>query len=557
MELLQIKDLAFTYPSGGRPAVRDLNLTIERGSFTLLCGASGCGKTTLLRLLKKEEAPFGERTGEIMYDGIPLADLDERRSAAEIGLVSQNPDTQIVTDKVWHELAFGPESLGIDTATIRRRVGEMASYFGIEDWYHRDTDTLSGGQKQLLNLAGVMVMQPKILLLDEPTGQLDPIAAADFLATLQKLNRELGLTVLLVEHRLEEIFPLVDRVLTMEEGRIRFDGPPREVARDMRGHYLYAALPSAARIWAGVSDGEGMPPLTVREGREMLEAQVTQPAEPLPLKTSERHQETVLEAKGLWFRYEKDLPDVLRDVSLRVQKGEVFALLGGNGTGKSTLLNVLTGLDRPYKGRVIVKGKRIKDYKRGSLYRKNLALLPQDPSAVFLKKTVYKDFEDLLSLPTYASTDKEAAIREQAEHFGITHLLDRHPYDLSGGEQQLAALAKMMLTEPEILLLDEPTKGIDAFAKLRLMDLLRRLRESGKTVVMVTHDVEFAAAAADRCALFFDGSLIAEDGPRRFFSDNTFYTTAASRIARGRFPRAVLCEEVVSAWHAHADASGR
>ena len=266
MELLQVKDLSFTYPNRDEAALSGLNFTVERGSFTVLCGQSGSGKTTLLRLLKRELAPHGTLGGEILYCNEPLADLDDRRSTAEIGFVRQDPDEQLVTDKVWHELAFGPESLGMKTADIRRRVGEMASYFGIQSWYHNDTDRLSGGQKQLLNLAAVMVMQPKLLLLDEPTSQLDPIAAADFIATLQKLNRELGLTILLSEHRLEEVFPVADRVIVMERGKPCLSGTPRELCAVLRDHPLALGLPSASRIWAGLDVADEPCPLTGREG---------------------------------------------------------------------------------------------------------------------------------------------------------------------------------------------------------------------------------------------------------------------------------------------------
>lgn len=215
MALLQIENLSFRYPKSERLALDSVTLNIHAGDFVVVCGESGCGKTTLLKLLKRELAPAGEKNGSISYNELLQEELDPRVSAHEIGYVLQNPDNQIVTDKVWHELAFGLENLGIPTQVIRRRVGEMASYFGIQDWFRRNTDELSGGQKQLLNLAAVMVMQPKILILDEPTSQLDPIAAADFIATLQKLNRELGLTILLVEHRLEEVFPIADKVLFM------------------------------------------------------------------------------------------------------------------------------------------------------------------------------------------------------------------------------------------------------------------------------------------------------------------------------------------------------
>ena len=546
MEFLQVKNLSFTYPNRDEAALAGLDFSVERGSFTVLCGQSGSGKTTLLRLLKRELAPHGTQGGEILYCGVPLSAQDDRRSAAEIGFVRQDPDEQLVTDKVWHELAFGLESLGLKNGDIRRRVGEMASYFGIQSWYHNDTDHLSGGQKQLLNLAAVMVMQPKLLLLDEPTSQLDPIAAADFIATLQKLNRELGLTILLSEHRLEEVFPVADRVIVMERGKPCLTGIPRELCGALRGHPLAQGLPSASRIWAGLDVPDAPCPLTVREGRELLETRFSDRSGALISVRPRPETPPVLEAEGLCFRYEKDAPDVLRELSLSVRGGEIFALLGGNGAGKTTTLHLLAGLEKPYRGTIRVLGKKMKDYKNGALYRGCLSLLPQSPRTIFLKDSVREDYRQLLEAHGVKAAEQAEKIDAMAARLDIAPLLDRHPYDLSGGEQQKCALGKLLLTDPKILLLDEPTKGLDAEYKDRLRSLLHGLRAEGRTVVMVTHDVEFAAAVADRCALFFDGEVIADGAPNEFFSGNHFYTTAASRIARTVLPNAVLCEEVVA-----------
>ena len=544
MEILQIKDLSFAYPKSEKKALDGINVSVKKGEFVLVCGSSGCGKTTLLRLLKKEIAPFGEKTGEIIYNKTSLDKLDGRIAASQIGFVGQNPDEQIVTDKVWHELAFGLENLGVEQSRIRSRVGEMASFFGIHNWYHSKTDELSGGQKQLLNLASVMVMQPKILLLDEPTSQLDPIAAADFIATLRKLNRELGLTIILVEHRLEEVYPIVDKVLTMENGKVLFFGSPREVSKKMKGHPLESGLPCAVRIY-NMLNGEGECPLNVREGREFLEDNFTGKAVTEFKGKEPVTRETVLEAKDIWFRYEKNLPDVVCGLDLKVGKGEIFSVLGGNGSGKTTTLNILAGLDKPYKGKVRLNGKKIGEYKGGSLYRNNLALLPQNPKTVFLKERVDEDFAEMLEVMGIPKAEHIGRIQSLASRFGIEHMLDKHPYDLSGGEQQKCALCKLLLTEPQVILLDEPTKGLDAYSKQKLSDLLSDLQAEGKTVVIVTHDVEFAASVSDRCAMFFDGKIISDGTPNSFFSENNFYTTAASRISRDLISGAVLCEDVV------------
>lgn len=549
MEILRIEDLSFRYAKAEQNAVEHVSLSVNVGEFTVVCGESGCGKTTLLKLLKRELTPAGDMTGEIFYKGVPLRELDNKTSACEIGYVLQNPDNQIVTDKVWHELAFGLENMGVPTDVIRRRVGEMASYFGIEDWFRRKTDELSGGQKQLLNLAAVMVMQPEILILDEPTSQLDPIAAADFIATLQKLNRELGLTVILVEHRLEEVFPIADKVLVMENGGVLLYDTPGNIGASLAGirrdHPMMYGLPSAVRIYNALNIKDDCP-LTVREGRDFLQKYFADTDYQPEYPVYRPNDDIVIELKNVWFRYERDLPDILRATSLKVHRGEIYCILGGNGTGKTTMLNVISGLNKAYRGKVLIDGKPIKEYKGNSLYRKKLAYLPQNPQTVFIKDTVREDFTEILEALDIPKNERAQRTDAVAEKIGISHLLTKHPFDLSGGEQQKCAIAKMLLPEPEILLLDEPTKGLDAYSKRTLKEILASLKNDGLTVLTVTHDVEFAAENADRCALFFDGEILSADVPEKFFSENNFYTTAANRMARHIWKNAVTCEQVIA-----------
>lgn len=546
MEILQIKNLTFSYPETSNPALENISLSVKEGEFAVLCGTSGCGKTTLLKLLKRELAPFGEISGEINFRGVKLAQLDDRTAASDIGFVLQNPDSQIVTDTVWHELAFGLESLGVPTQVIRRRVAEMASYFGIEDWFHKKTAELSGGQKQLLNLASVMAMQPKVLLLDEPTAQLDPIAASNFIGTLQKLNRELGLTILLAEHRLEEVFPIADRIVMLDSGRLSFADRPEKISTyfsENPSHPMAAGLPAAMRIFTLLGEN-GESPVSVRQGREYITEKYGNEIKSLPEQTVSCGGEKAMELKDVWFRYERDLPDCLRGVSLSVYKGEHFCILGGNGAGKSTTLGVIAGLQKAYRGKVSIGGKKIGEYKENSLYRKNIALLPQNPQTVFLEKTVESELAQTCKIMEYSEQEAQLRVRQISEKLQISHLLHQHPYDISGGEQQKCALAKILLLQPKLLLLDEPTKGIDADSKNTLSSIINDLKAEGITIITVTHDVEFAAANADRCAMFFDGEIVSVDTPTAFFSENNFYTTAANRISRGYYNNAILCEQV-------------
>lgn len=548
MEILHIENLSFRYPNSEIYAINDINLNINSGEFVVVCGESGCGKTTLLKLLKRELAPIGEKSGKIFYCGVEQEKLENQISSCEIGYVLQNPDNQIVTDKVWHELAFGLENMGVPTETIRRRVGEMASYFGINEWFRKKTDELSGGQKQLLNLAAIMVMQPKILILDEPTSQLDPIAASDFIATLQKINRELGLTIILVEHRLEEVFPIADKVLILDGGRSMCFASPREVGQllceENNQHNMILGLPTAVRIYKAL-DIKDECPLTVKEGRAFLERHFGGVSDNYIPQRPEERTDIAIKLENVWFRYEKALPDVLRGADLKIYNGECFCLLGGNGTGKTTTLNVISGLNRAWRGKVLINGKSIKDYKGNSLYRNNLAYLPQNPQTVFVKDNIYDDFVELMLNIGVKKLDCDIMIKDVCDRLKITHLINKHPYDLSGGEQQKCALAKMLLLNPRILLLDEPTKGLDAYSKKVLSDILMDLKTWGVTLVIVTHDVEFAAENADRCALFFDGEILSSDVPSNFFAENNFYTTAANRMARQLWHYAVTAEQVI------------
>lgn len=565
-----IEQLTFAYPGADRRALDGVSLEIEQGSYVVICGKSGCGKTTLLRHLKSVLTPHGERTGRILFEGVPLEEVSQRDQSAKIGFVMQNPDAQIVTDKVWHELAFGLESLGCDKDSMRFRVAEMASYFGIESWFHKDVRDLSGGQKQLLNLASIMAMRPSALILDEPTSQLDPIAASDFLNTVRKINLELGVTIVLTEHRLEEVFACADKVVVMDRGEIVSVGSPLRVARELHAsaNDMMAALPAPLRIFYGVEAarevglGKASPdkaspekaespdaPLTVREGRRWLSRVASDdcaqrdaiPAD-APLDAVEH---PVLSLKEVWFRYDRDLPDVLRGASLDVAPGSILAIMGGNGAGKSTLLRVACGISKPYRGTVRVFGRKLKDWKAGSLFDGCLALLPQDPQNLFVKKTVREDLAEMLASSRLPEADRACRIEHVIDVTDIGGVLDSHPFDLSGGEQQRAALAKVLLTDPKILLLDEPTKGIDAFFKRQLASVLDDLKRDGVAIVMVSHDIEFCARHADAVAMMFDGEIIAESTPRTFFSSNSFYTTAANRMSRHVFSRAITDEDVI------------
>jgi len=672
MNQFEIKNLTFSYPERDSEALSGVSLSVEAGDFVVICGKSGCGKSTLLRHLKTVLTPFGKRSGEILFDGRALENVEKREQTSRIGFVHQSPENQIVTDKVWHELAFGLESLGEKTPVIRRRVAEMASFFGIQEWYEKSVFELSGGQKQLLALAAVLAMQPDVLILDEPTAQLDPIAAEDFMETLKKINDEIGTTLIMSEHRLEGAVPRADRLIVMAGGRIVCEGTSSEAARKLKekDDPMLSAMPTPTRVFLALEDerhGDGSSvlagrehkrdgsfyvpgragranqgdgafdrqeggvfaafygrvPQTVREGRlyleqsfkmhgdgvdevdyqenrkgvddfqnerpfiaqksgnvriqgriidenhvfyrknqeksyitvdlccERAELQKSSWQQAFQQSTTSCPQSPLVELKDVWFRYEREGPDVVKDLALSVYPGEFLCVVGGNGTGKSTMLGVVSGENKYYRGRANTLGFDPKKAGGKVLSEAGLAALPQDPQTLFTRATVFDNLVDVAFAcakrrgenPT--PEEIEIEVRRVCALTDTTGLMGFHPYDVSGGEQQRTGLSMALLTRPKLLLLDEPTKGMDGFFKVKFSEILRNLCRSGMGVLMVSHDVEFCAKYADRCALFFNGGVVSEGEPRRFFSGNSFYTTAANRMARGLFPDAITAEEVI------------
>lgn len=552
-DAVNIVDLEFSYPNASRPSVNGISLSLEKGSFTCICGPSGCGKTTLLRNLKPSITPHGMRRGEIKILGKSVESFEGRpgEEAQTIGYVLQNPENQIVTDKVWHELAFGLENLGLPTETIRLRIAEIASFFGIQSWFDKDVSELSGGQKQLLNLAAVMVMQPEILILDEPTSQLDPIAAVDFLDAVKKINNDIGTTVIITEHRLDNVVSMSDRLIVMDSGKILVNDEPYNAVFRLAeiNHPMFLAMPNPAQAYrsalAFLKDEESLigdvsriqkhrMPLNVREGRQWLDCIMNG----IPVRYARMEKEKSydtskikLSTTDLWFRYEKNGRDIIKGLTIKVYDGEILAIIGGNGTGKTTLLSVLAGMRRAYRGKYRINGNRT-------------ALLPQNPQSLFVCDTVKEELLEAFEGTSIEKSEQNIRIQEIAEFLEINTLMDKHPYDISGGEQQRVALGKVLLLEPDLLLMDEPTKGLDNLLKMKFGELLKRLASNGRTLIFVSHDIEFCSRFANRCIMFFDGGISGEGTPRKLFSGNNFYTTAANRMARSYFVDGILPEDI-------------
>ncbi|MGG1674495.1 ABC transporter ATP-binding protein [Neobacillus sp. NRS-1170] len=524
MAYIELNKVSFSYPDCLEPAIGNISLKINKGKFVVLFGSSGSGKSTLLRLLKKEIQPHGILKGQISVNGAPIQ--EKTGLSKEIGFVFQDPENQIVADDVLHELVFGLENIGLKTSEMRNRLAEMVHFFGAESLLHRKSHELSGGRKQQINLASVLLMQPDILLLDEPTAQLDPVSSREFLDMLKRLNEEFGMTIIMAEHRLEEVFTLADEIIMMEKGQILFEGEPREVLPQIWNSKNQAFVPTIPSLFLS-QKGSGMIPLTVKEGRNWVQESSTIFSEE-PKKLEYPIGDERIGLKNISFRYDKKNEFILNDLDFSLAKGEFYALLGGNGSGKSTFLKVLAGLVKPEMGKILVNKKKTKIMKNSELINL-IGYLPQNPKLFFIQDSIEKEIQYTMDHWDLTNVNEVDTL---LNNLGIKHLISSHPFDLSGGELQKAALGCLLIRKPEILLLDEPTKGLDPISKQNLANILQSLHFEGMTILMSTHDVEFAAQFATKCGMMFQGKITSEDVPSEFFKGNFFYTTMLQRIAR-------------------------
>ncbi len=612
MALIEFKDFSFSYlnSDGSESQTRSLNninLEIDYGDFVLLCGPSGCGKTTLLTNLKKELMPAGRRIGEIKFNGTRIQDLDDLSSACDIGYLFQNPDSQIVTDTVIQEIAFPLENIGLPTEEIRNRISEIVAFFGINDLLHKNVNELSGGQKQLVNLCSLLVLRPEVLLLDEPMSQLDPIASYEFLSIVRRLNEEFSITVIMSEHKADSIFPFIDKAVFLKEGKIEFVDNIHNICRDI-DYLLYDDvfenyLPVVTKIYNSLSVKHSSliklnTPLSIREGRRCLNtihddlikisgdtinSDNSSPANPpytskkyhseeksgiLDKISFSRNRDALIRMDGIYFAYEKENL-VLKNVDFDLHEGDFVSLIGGNGVGKSTFLQLLVGILKPIKGKV--------KYRNGV----RLAYVHQNPMIHFSKDKVREEFlesiiesnllngndvdfskesyEKLLKLSNEEFIESDVLnslkfdnikfkFKELIEFFGISDLIDKHPYDCSGGEQQKIVIVKALLQNSDVLVLDEPTKGLDPTSSKALAEILNSLRDNGLTILMTSHDLDFVANNCKRCLMLFDKDIQIDDDPKVIFAENNFYTTFVNRMVKDYVPEIVTLDDLKSKW---------
>ena len=516
--------------------LEDISLEIEKGEYIVVIGSSGAGKTTLLRQLKPELSLTLKKNGNVCFKGRKIEEINPVEVAQKIGFVMQNPELQIVTDKVWHELAFGLENIGFSHSQMQLRVSEMASCFDLQKMFNSDVSVLSEGQKQILNLASVLCMSPEVLVLDEASSQLDPVSVSNFNRIVRSLNKDYGVTVISAAHNLDEVFYDADKIAVLDKGHLVVFDSPENTAKKLfeQKNPLFNALPLAVRFAFECSlyTKKSQKCDCVRDCRKILsdavlksEKKVKTLSEFLNKNLSVKGN-SVISIKNAWFRYEKNAEDILKELDLEIPKGVIFSIAGGNGAGKSTLLKCICGVKRIYRGKIKI-----------SCSEKKIKLVPQNPRLIFACQSVYDELKE-------CSKDDEA-VKRICALFNLERLLNTHPYDLSGGEQQRLALAKILITEPEVILLDEPTKGNDCCFKSELSELLEKIKQTETTIVIVSHDLDFCAEVSDYCALMFDGKISSVEVPEKFFSNNHFYTTKANIISRGIFDGVVTSEKLI------------
>ena len=609
MALIEFNNFSFAYMNsdGTESQVKSLdniNLEIDYGDFVLLCGPSGCGKTTLLTNLKKELMPAGRRSGEIKFNGTRITDMDDISSACDIGYLFQNPDSQIVTDTVIQEIAFPLENIGLPTEEIRNRISEIVAFFGINDILHKNVNELSGGQKQLVNLCSLLVLRPQVLLLDEPMSQLDPIASYEFLSIVRRLNEEFSITVIMSEHKADSIFPFIDKAVFLKEGKIEFVDNAHNICSEVIDDEIFENyLPAVTKIYNSLSVRYPSliklnTPLSIREGRRCLNTihddlikisngdvdsnnlnhdnlHITNKKyhsqeksgilDKLPFKNNK---DALIEMKGIYFAYERENL-ILKNVDFDLIKGDFLSLIGGNGVGKSTFLQLLVGILKPIKGKV--------KYRKGI----KLAYVHQNPMIHFSKDNVKEEFlesilesdlliknnqslskenyekllklnnEDFIASETLNGLKFDSIdfnFKELIEFFDITDLIDKHPYDCSGGEQQKIAIVKALLQNADVLVLDEPTKGLDPLSSKALAEILNSLRDNGLTIIMTSHDLDFVANNCKRCLMLFDKDIQIDDDPKVIFAENNFYTTFVNRMVKDYVPEIVTLDDLKDKW---------
>jgi len=540
MAFIKIKDLSYYYSNTQKPALDNINLGIPEGQFVLIAGGSGSGKSSLARAIAGLIPDFygGHYAGAVSLAGKILRQTDRREIAQMVSMVFQDPESQLVMSNVTQEIVFGMENLGMPNHLMQRRLVEVADSLGLSNCLNRSLPELSGGKKQKVALASALAVQPRILILDEPTSQLDPVASEEIFAMIKRLNEENGITVILVEQRLERCFQLADRILVMDQGKIVSD----QHAPDALAYWALQSnspfIPPLVRLFAQAGYPEI--PVTVKQGRELLkpyyhyDAQRPNQTDPAGIKRKTEiepvsREKSLLNIKNLWFTFANGA-EVLKNIDLQLKPGDFTVIMGGNGAGKTTLLKNINGLLKPGRGSVEFRGRDIRKSTVEEL-AKSIAYLAQDPNDYLFLPTVLEELT--FNLKNLHLPD-EGIIEAVLSKLKLSGRQEVNPRDMSTGERQRVALASVLVTKPDLLLLDEPTRGLDYQLKSELGAILLQLQQEGTIILMITHDVEFAAEYADNIVLMSAGTIIASGSKYDMLSNSTFYSSQANKLFSDR-----------------------
>jgi energy-coupling factor transport system ATP-binding protein len=524
--MIRFKDFSFFYPDSLKPSLDRINVKIEEGEFLVISGPSGGGKSTFLRSINGLIPNFygGKISGEVLVHGRNASETPTNQMSELVGMVFQDPENQLISNHVEREIAFGMENLCFPNDLMKKRIEEALDAVNISRLRNRITSELSGGQKQKVAIASALAMHPSILLLDEPTSELDPRSAEEVLNVIEKINDELGLTILLVEHRLERVIHHVDRILMIDGGKLIYDGSPRNIKSEHIENWK-VGLPPVTRLSLNFKDrlNNGIP-LTVKEARLSLKGVLSNPKNKISWERKNSSDRISFSMEKVFFSYDGE-KDVLKNISLNVYEGDMIALMGKNASGKTTLVKLMNGLIKQRKGKVLLFGKKIGDYSIDDLIKK-VGIVFQDPNLHLFNDTVQEEVAFVLRNLEMEEKLIDKKVEEILRRFKIYQYRNIYPHDLSGGERQRVALASVLVSEPEILILDEPTRGMDYYLK---RELISYLREKAKTVIMVTHDVETAAEFADRVILLSEGNIISDGNKRDVLSKALLFSPQINR----------------------------
>jgi len=526
--MIEFKDFSFYYPNCKIPSLDKINVIIEEGEFLVITGPSGGGKSTFLRSINGLIPNFygGKISGEVLVKGKNVSKTPTNQMSEIVGMVFQDPENQLVSNQVEREIAFGMENLCFSKEIMKKRIEESLDAVNISRLRDKTIQELSGGEKQKVAIASALATHPEVLLLDEPTSELDPGSAESVLNVIEKINDELGLTIILVEHRLERVIHHVDRMLMIDSGKILYDGSPRKLKSNNVKDWK-VGMPPVTRLALNFEKemvNNGMP-LTVKEARLSLKEVLTTPKNKITWEKKESSKRVILSMDKVFFSYDGE-KDVLKDISFNVFEGDMIALMGKNASGKTTLVKLMNGLIKPRKGKILLFGKKISDYSLEELIQK-VGIVFQDPNLHLFNDTVQKEVEFVLRNLKVDENLIKKKTEEILKYFKIYQYKDSYPHDLSGGERQRVALASVLVSDPEILILDEPTRGMDYYLK---RELISYLREKAKTAIMITHDIETAAEFSDRVILLSEGNIISDGNKRDVLSKALLFSPQINRL---------------------------